>query len=119
MTRVSGRGVLETWRCSQCAHEVTVHVQYLSLEPSAFGANEPVFVLMATWTARPTEAKVAQLRQLVPMMSLVTDASLLRSSASGTEFELGRFKDGEMRADNLESRLVELGLRLVRKPLPL
>jgi len=79
---------------------------------------EPIFRLMATWTSRPTPTQLASIREISPILKNVPDSTLLRNAVSGTPFELGRFNDSELRAIDLDSRLVALGIRVEKAPIP-
>jgi hypothetical protein len=117
---VSGPGVLQTWRCSACGHEATYHGHYLSVRPPAdFRAKEPIFRLMAIWTAKPTVTQLARVRELAPRLSNVPDSTLLRHAVLRTQFELGRFNESEVRAGDLESKLLALGIQVERVPVPI
>jgi hypothetical protein len=117
---VTRPGALQTWRCSACGHEATYHLNYSTVQPPAdFRATEPIFRLMATWTAKPTVAQLARVRELAPRLRNVPDSTLLRNATLGTQFELGRFNDSEVRAGDLESKLSELGIRVERVPVPI
>jgi hypothetical protein len=118
MRLISRLGALETWRCGSCSHEVTYHVNDPSVEPIGLRAQEPIFTLMGTWTAKPGGAQLARLKELSPRLRIVADSTLLRHAIEGARFEIGRFNDSEMREMDLDSKLAELGLRLERAPVP-
>ena len=111
-------GALETWQCSHCGHEATYHVSDPAVRPRELEAKEPVFRLMATWVVKPTATQLDRVRNLSPRLRKVPDSALLRNAIEGTQFELGRFNDSEVRAIDLETKLSELGMRLERVPVP-
>ena len=76
--------------------------------------HSPYPGLWEKWTARPTKAQLAELRKLAPKLSDVPDTKLVRIAINGSKFELGDFKQSEIRDGNLESRLRGLGLDVER-----
>jgi len=109
-------GALETWQCGHCGHEATFHISDPAVRPSELEVKEPIFRLMATWVVKPTATQLDRVRDLSPRLRKVPDSALLRNAVEGTQFELGRFNDSEVRANDLESKLSELGVQLERVP---
>jgi hypothetical protein len=116
LTLMARRGSLETWKCESCGLEMTAHVLDPSVRPISVEPREPIVRLMGLWTTMPDGNKVTQLRSLAPRLRNRSDSELSRSFLSGIRFEIGRFNETEIRNQDLEGKLLALGLDVQREP---
>jgi len=114
-TVISRVGAIETWRCLECSREEVVHVN----APLSAGdlplSKEPVFQLMAEWSATPGAKEVESLRALFPRGKDLTLATMMRAAREKRQIELGRFTDTELRP--MAAILETLNLKLSRVPI--
>lgn len=114
-TVISRVGAIETWRCLECSQEEVVHVN----APLSVGdlplSNEPVFRLMAEWSATPGAREVESLRALFPRVKDLTLATMMRAAREKKQIELGRFTDTDLRP--MAATLETLNLKLSRVPI--
>lgn len=114
-TVVNRVGAIETWRCLDCAQEEVVHVNARISAGDLLLSKEPVFRLVAEWSATPGAGEVGSLRALFPRMKDLTLAVMLRAARERKQFELGRFTDTELVP--MAATLETLNLKLSRIPI--
>ena len=113
---VIGRvGAIETWRCLGCSREEVLHVNTPVSFEELPSRKEPVFRLMAEWSAKPTAKEVDALHSLFPRVKDLKLATMLRAALEKKQIELGRFTDAELRP--IQATLATLNLKLSRVPI--
>lgn len=114
-TVISRVGAIETWRCLECSREEVVHVNAPLSAADLPLSKEPVFRLMAEWSATPGASDVESLRSLFPRVKDLTLATMMRAAREKKQIELGRFTDSELRP--MAGALEALQLKLSRVPI--
>jgi hypothetical protein len=110
---ISNRGALETWKCEQCGHTVTLHVNR-PLFPNGLPPELEVSIpVVARWASKPTPQKIAQLKNICPSLKATPGTALLRYAIHNTTFDLGRFTALEFKT--YEPELVALGLEVAAR----
>lgn len=114
-TVINRVGAMETWRCLECSREEVVHVNAPIPAGEQPLGKEPVFRLVAEWSATPGTQEVESLRSLFPRVKDLTLATMMRAAREKKQIELGRFTDTELCP--IAATLGTLSLKLSRVPI--